>query len=214
MKGTITALLVILAAFTCAASGEITLEVVPIDNSSIPELGGWVTQDLVVTTDTDWLSAQMVVTPDTPGQIYQDSLGDVSPQSPNPAFFPIQPSLEFDTYVSSGVLGEPVSWLVAMELGDNVLIFDENKLSMLWFTEATDDIGTLALARITLGSNATGTWKFIATAAPQGGPRVEVLEGIIENGVMFIPEPATLSLLSLGGVTLLRRKSKSRSHRD
>ena len=33
MKGTITSLLVIVAAVTCMASGDITLEVVPVDNS-------------------------------------------------------------------------------------------------------------------------------------------------------------------------------------
>ena len=205
-KGTTTSLLVILAAVTCMASADITLEVVPVDNSA--ELTGYVTQDLVVTTDTDWLSAQMAVTLDAPGQIYQDALGNVHPLSPNPAFFPVAPSLAFDTYVSNGVLGESVSTTHPICLDFCNGIFDTDHISILWYTTATDDIGELALARVTLAEGANGTWRFAATAEPQDGPRVEVLDGIVENGVMYIPEPATLSLLTIGGLALIRRKRK------
>ena len=221
-KGTITSLLVILAAVTCMASADITLEVVPIDNSvgeggPTPELAGYVTQDLVVTTDTDWLSAQMIVTLDAPGQIYQDLMGDASPQSPgdpnpqspNPAFFPLVPSLEFDTYLSNGVLGESVSWSEALDLCLGCgPVFDSDHISFLWYTTGTEDIGTLALARVTLADTANGTWQFVATAMPQGGPRVEVPAGIVANGVMYIPEPAMMSLLGLGGLALMRRRRK------
>lgn len=51
----------VLAAIVCTASADIMLEVVPVDNSG--ELTGWVTQDLVITTDTDWLRAQELAAP-------------------------------------------------------------------------------------------------------------------------------------------------------
>ena len=176
------------------------------DNSAVPELAGWGTWDLQVTTDTDWLSAQMVLTVDNPGDIYQDSLGNVSPLSPNPAFFPIQPSLEFDTYVSNGQLGLPVSVLAAVDFGEPVVTFDENKLALLWFTDALTDVGTLSLARITLNGEATGTWRIKVTAAPQGGPVADV-QGTIVGGEL-IPEPATLAMLSLGGLIAARRRRR------
>ena len=203
-KGTITSLLVILAAVTCMASADITLEVVPVDNSS--QLTGFITQDLVVTTDTDWEQAFMIVTLDEPGGIYQDPLGNVNPQSPNPAFFPIAPSLEFDTYVSNGVLGESVAAFGTVTF--DPLILDEDHIFISWFTDGTDDIGTLALARVTLAETAHGTWLFTATAASENDPTVDVPAGVVVNGEMFIPEPATLSLLTLGGLALMRRKRK------
>ena len=211
-KRTITSLLVILSAVTCMASADITLEVVPVDGtvSGKPVLNGYVTQDLVVTTDTDWMSAQMIVTLDEPDQIYQYA-GITSPQSWNPNVgnpFSLIPFMGLDTYVNNGVLGESVSVLAAVDMGETEVIFNDDKLALVWFTAAMDDIGTLALARITLADTANGTWQFVATAAPQGGPSVEVLDGIVVDGVMYIPEPATLSLLTLASLALMRRKRK------
>ena len=203
MKHAAISCVLILAAVPCAAWADITLDVVNVDNSSAPELNGYVTLDLVATTDSDWLSAQMIVTLDAPGGFYQDPLGNTNPQSPNPAFFPLAPSLEFDTYVSNGVLGESVSLTGAVDLGGPANeVFDADHLSILWYTTDTDDIGELTLARLSLAETAVGTWTFIATASPQGGPRLEV------SGI--IPEPATLGILALAGLALLRRRPTSR----
>ena len=201
----------ILLALVGMASADITLEVVPVDNSpGGAPLDGFITQDLVVTTDTDWLSAEMAVTLDTPGQIYQDALGNTNPQSPNPAFFPIAASLEFDTYVSNGVLGESVSVTGVIIIPPDLTAFSIDHINILWYTTATEDIGTLALARVTLAETANGMWEFWATAVPQGGPRAEVLGGIVENGVMYIPEPATFGICAICSLVCLRREPKSR----
>ena len=161
----------------------IGLALVPVDNTS--ELIGYVTQDIVITTTTDWLGAQLVVTLDQPGGIYQDPMGSANPQSPAPAFFGAFSSLEFDTYVSNGVLGESVSTTGAVDLGGPAnAIFDENHISIAWYASDIDDVGELALARVTLADTATGTWQFLATAYPAEGPKV-LTAGAIEDGVLL-----------------------------
>jgi len=107
MKMRTLTVLTLVAAIANVASAAITMEVVEVDNTA--QLTGYVTQDIVVTTDTDWLDAALIVQPDENGLIYQDDLGNTNPQSPNAAFFDAFPSLEFDTYLSNGVLEEYVS---------------------------------------------------------------------------------------------------------
>lgn len=196
--------LTLVAAIANVASAAITMEIIEVDNSS--QLTGYVTQDIVVTTDTDWLSAHLIVQPDASGSIYQYDYGD--PWGYGPAFQiwpPPFPAAEFDTYVSSGVQGESVSMTGAVDLGEGPnVIFDTSKLSITWWVDSTDDIGTLGLARVTLADNATGTWQFLATAAPAEGPRVEASGPIVDG--YLVPEPAMLSLLALGAMALIRRR--------
>ena len=205
--------LVLVTAMADVASAAITMQVIEVDNSfGGTAMDGYVTQDIVVTTDTDWLGAQMIVQPDAVGLIYQDDYGNANPQAPNPNIFCglapsalciLSPSLAFDTYVSNGVLGETANCTGAVDLGGPAsAIFTEDELSIAWYTDATDDIVALILARVTLQDTTTGTWSFLATAAPAEGPRVDVPAGVIENGVMYIPEPATLSLLGVVSLVL------------
>ena len=166
----------------------------------------------MIDTDSDWLSAQLIVTPDEPGRIYQDPLyPQPRPQSPNPAFFEAFPSLEFDTYVSNGVVGEPVSITGAVDLGGPPdAIFNTDRISIAWYTYETDDIGTLALARFTLAHGAMGAWQLLASSGPAECARVRIscggfrASGPVINGHM-VPEPATLWLLALGALALFRR---------
>ena len=161
---------------------SMSMNVVTVDNSA--ELTGYVTQDLVLNTTTDWLSAQLRVTLQEPGGVYQDAVGNTNPQSPNPAFLPLRPVLAFDTYVSNGVLGESVSTTGAVDLGGPLTaVFDEDGISIAWWTSDHDDIGLLDLARLTLANDATGTWSFLATADPAEGPMV-VAEGYVSSGAL------------------------------
>ena len=161
----------------------LNIELAAVDNSAV--LTGYVTQDITVHTTTDWLSAQLRVTLDAPGGIYQDALGSGHPQSPDPAFFDAFPSLEFDTYVSNGVLGEPVTTLGAVDLGCSPApTCDADAVCIAWFTPHADVIDALALSRITLAEDAAGTWSFLASSHPAEGPNV-LNSGRIVGGRLF-----------------------------
>jgi hypothetical protein len=174
---------VVILAASCAASAELGIRFDLVDNSDVESLAGYVTQDLIVSTSTDWLTAQIILTVDNPPQIYQDVYGGV--QSPNPLLFDYFPSLAYDTYISSGTLGENCSTAPPSGLGGTQVVFDESQLSIAWWTTNTDEIGDLALSRITLAETASGTWDFQVTADPAPGPKL-VTGGRIVAGVVYL----------------------------
>lgn len=161
----------------------------------------YVTNDVMLDVDSDWLSAILIVTPTTTGQIYQNALGGDGP--PNPALFPAYATLEYDTYVSDGLGGIP-SMAAAVDYGYSSIVFDADELALTYYTTATET-GLLHMARVTLSVEAQGEWTFVATASPEGGPKI-IAGGPIVDGYM-VPEPATLGLLAIGGLgVLIRRK--------
>ena len=165
----------------------IGMGVVAVDNSAVAELAGYVTQDLIIETFEAWLSAHLVVTLDEPGKIYQHPLTSADPWSPRPTLFPTEPALEFDTYVGDGVLGEAASYLGPVDLlpgrppGPT---FTEDYLYVAWWDSVDVNLGTLALARVTLADDATGTWSFMATASPAQGALV-LAGGNVAGGAML-----------------------------
>ena len=167
-------------------AGGIGLDVVPVDNSLVPELGGYVTHDLVIDTSTNWFGAQLIVTLTQPGKIYQNLSVSAGPNSPNPVFFPLGPSLEFDTYVSNGVLGEGFAIPGgAVDLtGSATETFSADAIDIAWITFDLDNPGTQTLARVTLADDAAGAWLFLTTAAPAGGPLV-LAGGKVAGGAML-----------------------------
>ena len=197
------AIILTVAAVTSVAAAYITMEIVEVDNTpGGDDLAGYVTQDIVITTHSDWLTAALIVDVGD-GDIYLDEIGGM--QSPNPIFFQFFPSLEFDTYVSNGVLDKPVSTGSAAIIGGPpTQQFDEDHISIGWTTNNTDDVGTLALARITLKDTASGTWAFLAQARPLGHV---MASGSVEGGHL-IPEPGTGCLLVLGAVLALSRRRR------
>lgn len=149
----------------------------------------YVTNDIVLTTETDWLSAQLILEADSAGDVFQHPQGSVI--SPNPFVFQYYPALAYDTYLSNGVVGEAVNThLPPVDLfgGKCSVVFDDQQLLNGWYTLAQDETGELPLARITLSNEATGTWKLLVTAAPEEGP-VIVLEGTIVDGELVPDEP-------------------------
>ena len=175
--------LIVALAACCPANADLGIQFGLVDNSDVESLAGYVTQDLVVSTTTDWLTAQIILTVADPPSIYQDIYGGM--QSPNPILFDVFPSLAYDTYISSGTLAETCNTFPPAGLGGTQSVFDEGLLSIAWGTTNTDEIGDLALARITLADNATGTWDFQVTAAPAPGPKL-ITSGRIVDGVIYL----------------------------
>ncbi len=146
--------------------------ITPVDNSAV--LTGYVTQDIVIETQFDWLSAELTVTPDQPGSIFQSPFGGDG--SPTSAWFAQYPELEYDTFVSSGDTADGPR---PTFIGD--FAFNTDEIGVTYYTMAMDDIGTLTLARITLDENASGTWSFLAYTSPAQVPTFAV-SGYIVNG--------------------------------
>ena len=203
-------LVLFLIAALASTASALTLDMVYLTGET-DQPADTVTNQLVFDTESvDWLSAQIVVQPSATGKIYIDSMGN-APQSPNPAWFGMVPSLQYDSFVTDGgALGGSVSTQTPVNLDGTEKIWTTDEIAMGWYTDNTDDIGTdLMLAQVTLDDDTTGTWKLKATCEPaETGPVIWVLGGTIVDGEMIIPEPMTMGLLAVGGFGLLIRRKR------
>ncbi len=191
-------------AIACStASAALVAEFVPVPSEEgVTPPAGFVTQDLVIETDTDWIATSLLLKLDT-GTIYQDLLGSEN-APPNSALFGIQPSVRFDTYVKGWKPDQSASKAGgAVDLGGEPSgSFNTSTIDYAWFTTDTDDIGRSSIGRFTLSDDATGTWEILVDALNQPPLR---LSGTIQGG-MIVPEPASLGLLGMGALGLLRRR--------
>jgi hypothetical protein len=169
-------------------------------------LDGFHSYDLILNTDDDWGAAALLITLSS-GQFYQEGEGfganGVTLGQPDPAGFGVLPSSEFDTYIfdphGGAGYGGP-----ALDLGGDVLQFDTNEIDISWYSNGTDvaDIGRFSIGRFTWSGDTNGTIAFYGVTADYQN-NISAEFNII-NGV--IPEPASLSLLCVGGLGLLRRR--------
>jgi len=164
-----------LVAGLCVSSARAALSAafVAVDNSAV--LDGYVTQDLMVSSTTDWGSAQLLVTIEPGGEIFQDALG--SDFAPNPALFPNFPTLEFDSYLTANG-GQPFIAGQAVDLGGDVQEFSSTHIDITWLNTALTDIGTFGIGRFTLSDNAVGTWSMLITSTTG----LRTFQGNINNG--------------------------------
>ncbi len=188
------ALPAIAAGFACSSAlGGISVEIV--DQTVVP---GVVTHAIMWDGGgtQDWTSAAMVIDL-TSGSAYQtDGAGADGP--PSSFVIGLVPAVEFDTYVgiiddgSAGIAGG------AGDLGGGPLSMNAPQISVSWYNNSTDDTGIVKIGNVSLSTDAQGTWSILSAGV--------TVSGIVGDGYMVIPEPASLGLLGIGGLALIRRR--------
>jgi hypothetical protein len=153
----------------------------------------YVSQDLTVNADTDWLGAQLRILLTADDKIYQNiDAGIPNPifRGPNPANFGSLPSLRWDTYLTgSGGLSAapPNSAGGAVDIGGTTNIstggtFTDDTVNMQWYTTSTTDIGQFTLGRFTLHNTAQGTWLLRLDSKDQTAPFY--VSGDVQSGLL------------------------------
>ncbi len=149
----------------------------------------------------DWTGAVLKVDL-TSGSLYNNLAfpGDAT----NAALWGFVPELRWDSAVgiqndgSAGIAGG------AGDLGggpQNLGGGGVDAASITWFNTNTGNTGPVQIGNISAEDQAQGTWELILSFADS---QVRS-SGIVENGA-FVPEPASLALMGLGGIAALRRR--------
>ena len=179
---------------------EAAISAAAMDPNGIPFPGDALLQpntkcwDVLVTSTDDligFIVTGLVPDPNS-GGVYQNAAGTDGP--PSPAVLPYVPALEFDTYV---------------DMPGNLLLLSGSLASLpLEFGDLTDPNDGSAhgpqtnfrMARITLLDPDPEGWLYLTAKENSAGGPVTTTHSI------RIPEPATMSLLALGGLAALRRR--------
>lgn len=166
-----------------AAFADIAADFLSVDNSAVPELSGYITQDLSITTDTDWLAGNLFLSLSS-GDIYQSAYGnDLAP--PSPAIVSFFPEAAFDTYVAGRIADAFSSGGAADLSGNAAATFGVDNLDINWFTTSTDDVGTFTIGRFSFSDDASGAFTLRLDAAES---RPLMIEGAVTDGAMSITQ--------------------------
>lgn len=183
-----------------------------------PALATKRTWDLKITTTggDDWLSTSISATLNGAATFYQSGFQSANGTAPNQAFLGVAPALDFDSFAAAG-LG-PVAAATASTRGgyssSPITILSGNQTSppasvfqMDYGDLANGGDSTWTVARLTFDANANGTITGnIQSQLRQNSalPKVDISAPIVNGAV--VPEPATLSIVGVGGLLLLRRR--------
>lgn len=149
-----------------STSANVAVNFTPVDNSSAPQLAGYVTQDIRVLTTNDWSSSAIYLTL-TSGSVYQDASLGAGVTPPPSWLIDLSTTLRYDTYV--GILDDPTSG-VAGAAGDvggpgngYNFRFDNQVLDVTWSNlpdVAHPDAGLTNIGRLSLSNDAQGSVAF------------------------------------------------------
>ena len=197
VRGFVVALTLALSASLSHAAASILWLEYP-GGGAIP---GHLTYDLYLDIDGTWCCSAMLFEL-SQGSFYQDPLGDVKIHAP---FLPaISPTVAFDTYVAEGGYQDVGVIGGAGDVGGPPqLIFDETTLNVSWgVLGGQRSSGFFKIARITLTTNAVGTWRLATIGADT--PYTE-FSGTVAD---IVPEPGTFAAFASGGVVLACRRRR------
>ena len=161
-------------------------------------------------------NSDFMITMNEGASTYQNTTyGGVTSQSINSAFYPIVPSLEWDSYVTIGCLhsdGYPFSGNALQDIGIDWAGFeaggDVSSSNGTWFVTPADEQGEeqggrVLIAQFTIYAG-TGQYDMYFTAGFQGkNADNQTWSGEAE---IYIPAPGALALLGLAGLAGSRRR--------
>jgi len=148
---------------------------------------------------------------------YQNALGGPTSTSINSAFFPLAPSLEWDTYVTIGALysdGSPFAENKLLDIGIDWSSFEGGGAidtdNGSWFVTPADPQGGEIGGRVLIGQftvvggSGDGYADLVGQVSIQGKDvNGETFQNI---GVNWIPAPGALALLGVAGLAGRRRR--------
>jgi PEP-CTERM motif len=153
----------------------------------------------------DWATAVLRVDL-SQGSVYNDPGFDSNAQQS--VLWGLVPAVEFDTWV--GIPGDSTGGIAggAGDLGGGPLTMQGSQVSVTWFNTATTDTGPIRIANISLTDDAMGTWSYISGFNGNAGATFLQGSGVIINGgLSVIPEPASMALLGVASLAMLRRRT-------
>jgi hypothetical protein len=165
---------------------------------------------MFVEVTTDWTNSILNVELSV-GSLFQSPPPFGGNAEGNPGFHGFDPNLVHDTYatVPLGWAGDPATLDIGFTPGSGM---DADSITIGWYESSAVNVGPgkFRVAQITLSADAEGTIGGFSYNAMPGSSELDkgAIEGYSIAGGQIIPEPATLALLSIGGIGMMIKRRK------